>query len=148
MTGGDTMVARFMRAEWFEFPMTAKVVLATNHRPEIRGTDDAIWRRIRLVPFTVTIPPDERDPQLVTILRAEKSGILNWAIAGCLDWQRDGLSAPEAVNTATAEYRTEMDKLGAFLEDRCILTDTVRPRPATSTAPTEPGPTRTANATS
>jgi len=121
MTGGDTMVARFMRAEWFEFEMNAKVVLATNHRPEIRGTDEAIWRRIRLVPFSVTIPAEERDHELPGKLRAELPGILNWAIEGCLAWQRDGLGTAAAVDTATAQYRREMDLLGEFLEDRCVI---------------------------
>ena len=121
MTGGDTMVARFMRGEWFEFPMAAKVVLASNHRPEIRGTYEAIWRRIRLVPFTVTIPPSERDPDLAASLLQELPGILNWTIEGCLAWQRDGLGTPEAVTTATADYRDDMDILAGFLADCCVI---------------------------
>ena len=126
MTGGDTIVARFMRGEWFEFPATFKVVLATNHRPEIRGTDEAIWRRIRLVPFTVTIPAEERDHELPAKLRAELPGILRWAVEGCLAWQRDGLDTPEAVVAATADYRSEMDLLGEFIEDCCIVDPNVR----------------------
>lgn len=126
MTGGDTMVARFMRGEWFEFAMTAKVVLATNHRPEIRGTDEAIWRRIRLVPFTVTIPAEERDHTLADKLRAELPGILNWAISGCLQWQRHGLGSAAAVEDATAAYRHEMDTLGEFLDDCCVIEPTTR----------------------
>ena len=121
MTGGDTMVARFMRAEFFEFEMLAKVIIATNHKPEIRGTDEAIWRRIRLVPFTVTIPEAERDHQLAETLRAEAAGILNWCVTGCLAWQEHGLGAPEAVMTATSDYRADQDVLGQFLDDCCTI---------------------------
>jgi putative DNA primase/helicase len=130
MTGGDTMVARFMRGEWFEFPATFKVVLATNHRPEIRGTDEAIWRRIRLVPFTVTIPPAERDQTLGAQLRDELPGILAWAVAGCLDWQRDGLGSAEAVTAATTAYRGDMDLLGDFLDECCDLSPDAQCRAA------------------
>jgi putative DNA primase/helicase len=126
MTGGDTIVARFMRGEWFEFPATFKVVLATNHRPEIRGTDEAIWRRIRLVPFTVTIPTEERDPTLAAQLREELPGILAWAVAGCLAWQRDGLNTAEAVDAATTAYRGDMDMLGEFFEECCVIDPNVR----------------------
>ena len=123
MTGGDTMVARFMRAEFFEFPMLAKVIIATNHKPEIRGTDEAIWRRIRLVPFTVTIPEGERDHGLADALQAEAAGILAWCVAGCLAWQEHGLGVPEAVMTATSAYRADQDVLGQFLDDRCTIDD-------------------------
>jgi putative DNA primase/helicase len=126
MTGGDTIVARFMRAEWFEFTPTFKAVLVTNHRPEIRGTDEAIWRRIRLVPFTVTIPAERRDPELPAKLESEAAGVLAWAVEGCLDWQRNGLGAPEAVTAATADYRGDMDVLGGFLEDCCRIGDGLR----------------------
>lgn len=121
MTGGDKMTARFMRGEWFEFVPQFTPWLATNHRPEIRGNDLAIWRRIRLVPFTVTIPEDERDPELPRRLLDELPGILSWAVAGCLDWQRNGLNAPEVVTRATADYRAEEDLIGQFLDERCRL---------------------------
>lgn len=121
LTGGDTVSARFMRAEWFTFKPVAKLWVATNHRPRVKGTDEAIWRRIRLIPFTVTVPEPERDPKLPERLRAELPGILAWAVAGCLDWQRDGLRPPDAVLAATSDYRAEQDVLGAFLEDRCVL---------------------------
>ncbi|HLI51013.1 MAG TPA: phage/plasmid primase, P4 family, partial [Thermomicrobiaceae bacterium] len=97
LTGGDRVTARFMRAEWFEFSPTFKLWLATNHKPVIRGTDHAIWRRIRLIPFTVTIAEADQDKELPAKLRAEMPGILRWAIDGCLSWQRDGLGVPEAV---------------------------------------------------
>jgi len=121
MTGGDRMKARFMRQDFFEWTPTHKLFLAANHRPEIRGTDYAIWRRIHLVPFTVTIPPAERDGKLPTKLLAELPGILNWAIAGCLDWQRNGLGVPQAVRDATDAYRAEQDILADFLAERCVI---------------------------
>ncbi len=122
LTGSDTVSARFMRAEWFTFRPVAKLWLATNHRPRVKGTDEAIWRRIRLIPFTVTIPESERDHRLSDRLRAELPGILTWAVAGCLEWQRDGLRPPAAVLAATSSYRAEQDVLGAFLADRCVVT--------------------------
>ncbi len=120
MTGGDRMKARFMRGDFFEWTPTHKLVLAANHRPVIRGTDYAIWRRIHLVPFEVTIPQEERDGKLGEKLRAELPGILNWAIRGCLEWQQHGLGVPEAVQDATAHYRAEQDVLGDFLAEKCV----------------------------
>ena len=93
--------------------------MAGNHKPVIKGTDLAIWRRIRLIPFTVTIPPDEQDRHLPDKLRAELPGILAWAVRGCLDWQREGLTAPAEVLAATEAYRVEMDTLGDFLAECC-----------------------------
>jgi len=120
MTGGDKMKARYMRGDFFEWAPTHKLVLAANHRPVIRGTDYAIWRRIHMVSFTVTIPESERDGRLPTKLRAELPGILNWSIRGCLEWQRDGLGVPKAVKDATADYRADQDVLGDFLAEKCI----------------------------
>lgn len=121
MTGGDKIKARFMRTDFFQWTPTHKLFLAANHKPEIRGTDYAIWRRIHIVPFTVTIPPEERDGKLVSKLLAELPGILNWAIAGCLAWQREGLGVPQAVRSATEEYRQEQDVLAVFLEEHCVI---------------------------
>jgi putative DNA primase/helicase len=120
MTGGDRMKARFMHADFFQWLPTHKLFLAANHQPQIRGTDYAIWRRIHLIPFTVTIPEGERDEELPAKLEAELSGILNWAIAGCLDWQRNGLGVPQAVKDATNTYRAEQDILGDFLAEKCM----------------------------
>ncbi len=120
LTGGDTLTARFMRAEWFDFKPEFTLWLATNHRPVIRGTDKAIWDRLRLVPFAVRIPEAEQDRQLRDKLLAEAPGILAWAVRGCLEWQRDGLGYPAAVREATEGYRTEQDVLGAFLIDCCV----------------------------
>src|SRR5207249_4861041 len=101
--------ARKMRQDFFEFQPTWKIFLAANHRPTVRGTDHAVWRRIKLVPFEVTIPKDEQDKHLLTKLRAEWPGILAWAIRGCLDWQREGLGEPDEVRAATAAYRAQQD---------------------------------------
>lgn len=120
MTGGDRIKARYMRADFFEFTPTHTVFLAANHRPEVRGTDLGIWRRIKMVPFDVTIPKEERDPALPAKLRAELSGILRWAVEGCLLWQSEGLGEPEEVKAATAEYKAEMDVLAGFIEERCV----------------------------
>lgn len=121
MTGGDTIAARFLHREWFEFVPGFKLWLATNHKPQIRGTDNAIWRRIRLVPFTVTIPDDEQDKTLGQKLATELPGILAWAVRGCLEWQRDGLRTPRDVRRATADYQAEMDVLAGFVEDCCLV---------------------------
>jgi len=126
LTGGDTVAARFMRGEWFTFRLQGKLWLASNHRPVVRGTDHAMWRRIRLIPFTVTIPEEERDPHLGEKLRAEHVGILSWAVEGCLAWQRDGLCAPEAVRVATDDYRAEQDVLGGFLSESCVVGEAFR----------------------
>ncbi len=121
LTGGDTIVARFLRQEFFEFRPTHKLWMYGNHKPIIRGTDEGIWRRIHLIPFDVWIAPEERDPQLMEKLIAELPGILRWAVQGCLDWQRDGLVVPEAVRVATAGYRSEMDVVGAFIDECCVV---------------------------
>lgn len=122
LTGGDTITARFLHREHFEFRPQFKAWLAANHKPVIRGTDWAIWRRIRLVPFTVTIPEAERDPHMADKLRAELPGILAWAVRGVLEWQRSGLQTPDEVTAATAAYRTEQDVIAAFI-DQCCVTD-------------------------
>ena len=124
LSGGDTVAARFLYHEIFEFVPEFKLFLATNHKPIIRGSDHGIWRRIRLIPFEITIPPDERDRELPAKLKAESAGILAWIVRGCLAWQRDGLREPEAVLVATENYRTEMDVMGDFLAARCVLSVT------------------------
>ncbi len=128
LTGGDTIAARFLFGEYFDFRPTFKIWLAANHKPNIRGTDHAIWRRIRLVPFIVTIPEDERDSKLFEKLQDELPGILSWAVQGCLEWQRVGLKIPDEVRSATNEYRSDMDSLGAFLSDCCLVSPEVKVR--------------------
>ena len=123
MTGGDRIRANFMHQDTFEFRPEFKVWLSTNHKPVITGTDLGIWRRIRLIPFTVKIPDEERDGAFKTRLRepAALAGILNWALAGVLLWQKEGLKPPAAVADATQAYREEMDVLAAWLADCCIV---------------------------
>ena len=123
LTGGDTVTARFMRAEFFEFTPVAKIWMATNHKPIITGTDEGIWRRIRLIGFSVKIPPEDLDPTLPTALQAEAPGILAWAVRGALAWQREGLAPPTAVVEATGKYREDMDVLGNFLREHCRVAE-------------------------
>jgi putative DNA primase/helicase len=121
LTGGDRVKARKMRQDFWEFEPSHKVFMAVNSKPEVRGNDTAIWRRIRLIPFTETIPPAEQDKGLPKKLRSELGGILAWAVEGCLEWRREGLQAPEEVRKATGQYRSEMDVVGAFLQDECEI---------------------------
>jgi len=121
MTGGEAMAAKFHYAEYFEYLPKFKLFIAGNHKPTIRGRDDGIWRRIRLVPFVVTITPAQRDPNLQAKLFAELPGILNWAIKGCLDWQKNGLNEPKVVTDAVSSYREEMDVIGQWLGERCTV---------------------------
>lgn len=118
LTGGDTVAARYLHREYFEFKPQFKIWLAANHLPKVQGTDNAIWRRIKQIPFEVTIPAKERDPKLPAKLRAEGPGILAWAVAGALEWQRAGLGEPAEVTKATEAYRAEMDTLAGFLAER------------------------------
>ena len=120
-TGGDRLAARFLHAEFFEFTPQFKIILSCNHKPRIIGTDNGIWRRVHMVSFDVTIPEPERDKELPEKLRAELPGVLNWALAGCLEWQKRGLDPPPEVKTATENYRQEMDSLGVFMTERCEL---------------------------
>ena len=121
LTGGDTVTARFLYKEHFEFGSQFKLFLAVNHKPTVRGTDHAIWRRIRLVPFTVIIPREKQDRKLLAKLRKELPGILASVVRGCLAWQKQGLGIPAEITAATNSYRKEMDVVGNFLEDCCVL---------------------------
>jgi putative DNA primase/helicase len=126
LTGGDAITARRMRQDNFMFEPSHKLWMAANHKPVVRGTDHAIWRRIRLIPFLATVADADKDPNLVTSLLAEAPGILNWALAGCAEWRSGGLRAPEVVTDATAGYRNEQDHVGRFLEACCTLEPTLR----------------------
>jgi putative DNA primase/helicase len=121
LTGRDPIKARRMREDFWQFDPTHTVFLATNHRPEVKGTDHAIWRRLKLVPFEVTIPEPEQDKGLPEKLREELPGILAWIVRGCWEWQRDGIGEPEEVKSATTSYRADMDVLAGFIEDRCVV---------------------------
>jgi putative DNA primase/helicase len=122
LTGGDRLQGRFMRQDFFEFDPTFKLIVVGNHKPSLRGVDEAIRRRLHLVPFTVTIPPEERDPDLPNKLKAEGPAILRWAIDGCLMWQRDGLNPPAAVRSATATYLAGEDTFELW-RDACSAPD-------------------------
>jgi putative DNA primase/helicase len=130
LSGRDPVKARRMREDFWEFDPTHKLVLFTNHKPEVRGTDHGIWRRLALWPFGVTFWDADKgeagraelraDKGLPEKLRAERPGILAWLVAGCLEWQAEGLRVPEKVKAATAEYRDAQDVLAAFLADCCL----------------------------
>ncbi len=121
MTGGDPITARFVRQDFFTFTPQFKLVVSANHRPGVRNVDEAIRRRLQLVPFNQVIPAEQRDPGLAEALRTEWGGILEWAIEGCLEWQRIGLAPPQSVLTATADYLVAEDILGSWLADACIV---------------------------
>lgn len=121
ITGEDRISARFLYQEFFEFEPRFKVFLAANHKPVIKGTDHAIWRRIKLIPFNVTIPEEEQDHRLREKLKEELPGILSWALQGCLEWRLNGLGSPDEVRRATAAYREEMDPIGGFIADGCEI---------------------------
>jgi putative DNA primase/helicase len=121
MTGDAAISARFMRQEFFTFTPTFKVLLATNHRPVIRGTDHGIWRRIRLVPFLETIRDEEKDRDLGKKIEAEADAILAWGIEGARLWVEHGLQEPAAVREATEDYRADMDVLSEFLAEKCVF---------------------------
>lgn len=121
LTGGGRITARHLYSAPFEFDPIAKIWIEANHKPVIRGVDNAIWRRIHLIPFSVTIPPAERDRQLPERLRGELPGIFNWALDGYHWWQQEGLAPPPQVLAATAEYRQEMDLIADFLSDCCVV---------------------------
>ena len=129
LTGGDPITARRMREDFWQFKPEFTLWLATNHKPQIRGTDHAIWRRIHLIPFNQTFHEPEtrkapqKDKTLPGQLREELTGILAWAVRGCLAWQKDGLKTPESVRQATEGYRLEQDVLAAFLEECCGVFD-------------------------
>ena len=129
LTGGDKVRARRMREDFWQFNPTHKFALCTNHKPEVKGTDHAIWRRLVLIAFARKFwnpdkgetGPDElkQDKALPAKLKAEAEGVLLWAVQGCLDWQRGGLTIPDSVRAATAEYRSENDTLGRFVSECC-----------------------------
>lgn len=121
LTGDDTVTARKLYGDEFEFKPEFKLWMATNHKPVIRGTDTGIWRRIHMIPFTVQIPEEKIDRRLKYKLSAELTGIFRWAVEGCLLWQKEGLKMPRAVLEEVREYRREMDVISAFVEDKCTV---------------------------
>lgn len=121
LTGSDRIRARHMRQDFFEFAPTHKIVIVGNHRPALRNVDEAMRRRLVLIPFDVVIPPEERDPQLADKLAAERPAILGWMLAGCRAWLERGLDPPERVLAATEDYLASADAIARWLEERCVF---------------------------
>ncbi len=126
ITGGEKILARFLRQEFFEFIPEFKVFFTTNHRPIIHGIDEGIWRRVKMIPFTVTIPKESIDRKLPEKLSLEMPGILNWAVEGCAKWQKDGLGNPPSIAGATDEYKRNMDILEPFIFEKCLVNPMAR----------------------
>lgn len=121
LTGKDKITAKFLYKEFFDFKPTFKIFLATNNKPNIRGTDEGIWRRIRMIPFELVIDDSKDNRTLSDDLKKEASGILNWMIEGYRLYKQEGLLPPEEVHQATKLYREEEDDIGQFIEDECVL---------------------------
>ncbi len=123
MTGGGDLSARFLYGEYFQFKPEFKIWFSTNHKPDIRETANAIWDRVRLIPFTVRIPDEKRlsRSKVQAMFLEELSGIFNWVLEGAKDYFKEGLRIPEEVKNATQRYRSEMDALGEFFDERCII---------------------------
>jgi putative DNA primase/helicase len=121
LTGQDTVCARFLFGEYFDFTPQFKIFLATNHKVVIKDQSKALWRRIKFVSFQVEIPEEQQDRQLPEKLKREGPGILNWLLNGCLSWQQGGLATPDEVLDDIAKYKEEMDVVGAFLAECCVL---------------------------
>jgi putative DNA primase/helicase len=119
LTGGDQITARRMREDFWSFRPSHTFAMMTNHRPQVSGTDRGIWRRLKLVPWDVEIPPAEQDPELYDELRGDADAILAWALAGYLDWAETGTGDPDEVTEATEAWRVESDALGRFIAQRC-----------------------------
>jgi putative DNA primase/helicase len=117
LTGGDKITARFMRQDFFDFTPKFKLLISGNHKPRLSSVDEAIKRRLLLVPFTVQIPPAERDKDLADKLKAEWPAILRWMMDGCLEWQRGGLAPPKIVLDATDDYFGEQDNLQQWVDE-------------------------------
>jgi putative DNA primase/helicase len=121
LTGGDKIKARLMHKDWREFWPTHKLWVCANPKPKMREGGHATWRRVRLIPFDVVIPAEERDSKLGEKLAGEMTGVLRWAVEGCIRWQREGLKAPSVVSTATDGYREASDHVATFSEDRLVF---------------------------
>lgn len=119
LTGGDKVKARFLYSEYFTFMPQFKIFLSCNHKPIIKDTTHSFWRRVKLIPFTFTVPEDKKDKQLPEKLAKELDGILAWAVEGCLLWKKEGLTVPNEVKNATDKYRDDMDTFSQFLNESC-----------------------------
>jgi putative DNA primase/helicase len=121
VTGGDTVSARYMRQDFFEYRPQFKLVISGNHKPRLRSVDEAMRRRLHLLPFIVTIAKGTRDLGLKAKLLEERDQILQWALEGCHDWQREGLNPPSVVLSATNAYFEDMNVLGRWLDEHCEI---------------------------
>jgi putative DNA primase/helicase len=126
LTGGDTLTARLLHKEFFQFRPIAKFWLAFNHKPRVADDSHGFWRRVRLIPFLHRFTEAEADKHLLDKLRAEAPGILAWAVRGCLDWQAKRLGMPSSVRAATEAYREESDPLSGFLAEKCLIDPATR----------------------
>lgn len=133
LTGGEIVTARFLYGNEFQFVPQFKIWMATNHKPTIQGTDKGIWRRIKLIPFTVTFDEKHRDLKLKDKLLAELPDILGWALEGAKMWRAEGLSEPAIVTNAINEYKADMNSVGRFVEE-CIIVTNDKNDAITSTA--------------
>jgi putative DNA primase/helicase len=122
LTGGDRIAARLMHRDFFEYAPQFKIIVASNHKPQIRSVDEAMRRRLNLIPFSVTIPPAERDTELAARLKLEWPAILQWMVEGCVSWQDRGLDPPEKVKAATADYLASQDVVAQFIAE-CLIED-------------------------
>jgi len=123
LTGGDPITARYMRSDFFTYQPQFKLLIAGNHKPALKNVDEAIRSRFHLIPFTVTIPKDKRDPDLPNKLQTEWDGILNWAMEGTLEYLQKGLAPPEKVLEATKSYFEDQDICSQWLEDCCVVAE-------------------------
>lgn len=126
LSGGDSITARRMREDFWTFSPSHTICVTSNHRPKVAGSDNGIWRRLKLVPFDRTFPAHEQDTRLPEKLRDEASGILAWLVKGCLEWQSIGLGTCPSVEIATESYRTEQDLIGRFIIDECVVDPTAK----------------------
>lgn len=128
-TGGDMLTARHMREDFFTFAPTHKIQLLTNHKPQVKGQDEGIWRRVMLVPYLASFGSDEevlcgrrthvKDAEMPMRLRGEVEGILAWRVRGAVEWAAGGLQPPRVVTAASEAYRSEQDRVGRFVEECC-----------------------------
>lgn len=122
ITSGEPIMVRANYGAFFRLYPYFKLTMSGNHKPDIRSTDDGIWRRMKMVPWDVQIPEEERDPNLVEKLLEERDGILQWLVEGLIDYLEGGMQEPDAVRLATQEYREDSDPVGSFLSSCCHCT--------------------------
>lgn len=120
LTGTKRVKGRFMRQDFFEFDRTFKIMLCTNHRPDVGENTTAIWSRLKIIPFNRVFAESEQDKRLGDKLMSEYPGVLNWLIAGCREWQANGLQEPDAVGNAVAEYKSSQNPLRDFIDEMCV----------------------------